>query len=76
MPLPPFSSWIQKQQVKPPEADRLLPLIAASNGISRGELGAAIKLDRDVLDDLLNGLVRFGLLTVVDQDGLRVYRAV
>ena len=35
-----------------------------------------IKLDRDVLDELLGGLVRAGMLTVVvQQDGMRVYRA-
>lgn len=76
MPLPPFSTWVQRREVKIPDADRLIPLIAASNGISRGEIGAAIKLDREVLDALLAGLVRVGVLTAVDQGGLRVYRAV
>ena len=78
MPLPSYSTWIQKQKAKPPEADRLIPLIhqAGAAGISRGEIGSAIKLDRDVLNDLLAGLVRFGVLTVVDQGGLRSYRAV
>jgi len=77
MPLPPFSSWLQRRQIKPLEADRLLPIIAnaGSRGISRGELGRAIKLDRDVLDELLVGLVAAHFLTVVDQGGLRVYRA-
>ena len=78
MPLPPFSSWIQKQKAKPPEADRLIPLIhqAGAAGISRGEIGSTIKLDREVLDGFLAGLVGAGFLTVVDQGGLRVYRAV
>ena len=78
MPLPSYSTWIQKQKAKPPEADRLIPLIhqAGAAGISRGEIGSAIKLDRDVLDDLLAGLVRVGVLTVADENGVRVYRAV
>lgn len=77
MALPPFSSWIQKQQIKTPEADRLLPLIsqAGPQGISRGELGKAINLDREVLDDFLNGLVRIGVVRVTDQNGIRVYQA-
>lgn len=76
MPLPPFSSWVQKQQIKTPEADRILPLIAAApDGISRGEIGRVIKLDRQVLDEFLNGLVRIGVVQVTDKNGIRVYRA-
>jgi len=62
MPLPPFSDWLQQREIKPLEADRLIPLIAnaGSRGISRGEIGAAIKLDREVLDEFLDGLVRVG----------------
>ncbi len=78
MALPPFSSWIQKQQIKPPEADRLVPLIAQAGaaGISRGEIGRAIALDRDVLDEFLDGLVRAELLRIVDRGGVRIYWAV
>ena len=75
MPLPPFSSWIQKQQIKQPEADRLLPLItAAPDGISRGELGKAIKLDRQVLDEFLDGLVAVGVVRVDLVNGIKTYR--
>lgn len=78
MPLPPFTTWIQKQEIKPLEADRLIPIIANAGprGITRGEIGKAIRLERDAIDELLDGLVRFGLLTVADENGLRVYRAV
>jgi len=78
MVLPTFSTWIQKREVKPPEADRLLPLIAQAGkqGMNRGQIGAATTLERDVLDSFLDGLVRVGVLTVVDQGGLRIYRAV
>ena len=78
MPLPAFSSWVQKRQIKPPEADRLSPLIvqAGQQGISRGEIGRAIALDRDALDALLDGLVQFGQLRIDVLNGSRVYRAV
>lgn len=77
MSLPPFSSWIQKQQIKQPEADRILPLIsqAGPRGISRGEIGRASKLDREVLDEFLDGLVRIGVVQVTDTNGIRTYRA-
>ncbi len=77
MPLPTFASWVQKQQVKLPEADRLLPLIAQAGqqGINRGQIGNVIGLERDVLDELLDGLVRFGQLRLDIENGLRVYRA-
>ncbi|MGE3408656.1 MAG: hypothetical protein AB7I37_17690 [Pirellulales bacterium] len=77
MALPPFTTWVQKQQIKTPEADRILPLISqsAAKGISRGELGKAIKLDRQVLDDFLDGLVRVGVVRVDLVNGIRTYRA-
>lgn len=76
MPLPPYSDWLQRRQVKPLEADRILPLIAnAPQGISRGEIGKAIKLDRDVLDSFLDGLVRVGVVRVDLVNGIRIYRA-
>jgi len=78
MSLPPFETWVQKQQIKTPEADRILPLIAQAGpqGISRGEIGRAIKLDRAVLDSFLDGLVRVGLLRLVAVNGIRIYRTV
>ena len=77
MALAPFSSWIQRRQITIPEADKLLPLIAHSGrtGISRGELGKAITLDRQVLDEFLDGLVRIGVVQITDKNGIRVYRA-
>lgn len=76
MALPPFTSWIQKQQIRTPEADRILPLIsqAGPRGISRGEIGRASKLDREDLDEFLDGLVRIGVVQMTDQNGIRVYR--
>ena len=77
MSLTPFETWVQKQQIKTPEADRILPLIsqAGPQGISRGEIGKAITLDRQVLDDFLDGLVRIGVVQITDKNGIRVYRA-
>lgn len=59
------------------EADRLLPILAASGtvGMNRKQLGAAIDLEPEILDRLLNGYVQFGLVTVSDDDaGGRLYR--
>lgn len=77
MALPPFTSWVQRRQITIPEADKLLPLIsqAGPQGISRGEIGRAITLDREVLDEFLDGLVRIGVVQMTDQNGIRVYRA-
>ena len=78
MPLPAFSSWLKRREIKPPEADRLLPLIAQAGlrGMNRGQIGSVIGLERDVLDQLLDGLVRFGQLRIDVENGVRVYRAV
>ena len=58
-----------------PEADQIVPLVAAnSNGMNRKQLGHAIRLDRDVLDGLLDGLVSAGLLTVTWENGVPVFR--
>ena len=43
--------------------------------MNRGQLGGAVELDRDVLDELLAGLVGIGMLVVAWEDGLPVYRA-
>jgi len=39
------------------------------------EIGAAIDLERGVLDHLLDGQVRFGLLTVGRENGVQVFRS-
>ncbi len=59
-----------------PEADKVVPLVAGAgaNGITRRELGHAVRLDRDVLDEMLAGLVRFGLLSVSKEARGPVYR--
>jgi hypothetical protein len=74
-----FESWVRHRHGMDdvtPEADRVLPLVAAAgaSGMNRRQLGNAIKLDRPVLDDLLDGLVRSGLMTVADENGFKVFR--
>ena len=76
--LPSFTSWLQRRKgYAVPKSDRVVPLIAQAGqrGMNRGQIGAAVDLERDVLDELLAGLVRFGELTVSDENGLRVFRA-
>lgn len=43
--------------------------------MNRQQIGSAVDLDRDTLDQLLQGLVDFGLLTITWENGLPVYRA-
>lgn len=40
------------------------------------QIGNAIKLDREVLNQLLDGMVGMGFLTVAREGGVPVYRAV
>lgn len=77
MPLPHFSSWLKYREIKQPEADRLVPIItqAGPQGMTRGQIGGLIALERDALDELLDGFVRFGQLRIDVEDGIRVYRA-
>ena len=74
-----FESWVRHRHGMDdvtPEADKIVPLVAAAgaSGMSRRQLGNAIKLDRDVLDELLAGLVQAGLLVVASEDGMAVFR--
>ena len=70
-----FKSWERRRHISP-EADRILPLLkaAGASGMNRKQLGSAIRLDRDVLDGLLGGLVGLGLIVVAWEDGVPVYR--
>jgi len=69
-----FKSWERRRHLAP-EAERILPLIAGAGGLSRKQLGHAVDLERDVLDDLLGGLVQAGLLTLSWEMGVPVYRS-
>jgi hypothetical protein len=75
-----FKSWRKRKHGvdnPAPEADRIVPMVAATGmvGMSRQQIGHAVDLDRDVLDELLDGLVQLGLLFVADMEGRRqVYR--
>lgn len=44
--------------------------------MSRGEIGRLIELERDLLDELLYGFVRAGLLVFSSVNGVRFYRQV
>jgi hypothetical protein len=71
-----FKSWERRRHLAP-EAERILPLVvsAGSVGMNRRQLGSAVDLDHETLDQLLSGLVGIGLLTVAWEGGLPVYRA-
>jgi hypothetical protein len=78
-----FQSWLHQRDRERreyvPVADLIVPLMAQAGqrGMTRGEIGKAVgdDLDRDALDDLLAGLVEFGLLAVTRENGLLVFRA-
>ena len=60
-----------------PEAERILPLVAAAGtvGVNRKQLGNAVYLDHETLHQLLASLVGIGLLTLAWERGVSVYRA-
>lgn len=72
-----FTSWEQRRRNISPEADRIYPLVKAAGvyGMSRKEIGSAVDLDREVLDQLLNGLVSAGMLMSSRDARGPVYRA-
>ena len=74
-----FTSWVRHRHGKDdltPEVDKVVPLVAAAGvvGMTRLQLGHAVRLDRAVLDELLDGLVRAGLLIVTWENGVPVFR--
>ena len=72
-----FTTWEQRRRDISPEADRILPLVKGAGvfGMSRKQLGSAVKLDRDVLDDLLGAMVGTGILILSRDAQGPVYRA-
>ena len=76
MPIQSFAGWLDRRDHAVPIADQIVPLIAQAGpqGISRGHLGRLLDMERDALDELLDGLVRFGLLRMTVENGVRVFR--
>jgi hypothetical protein len=72
-----FKSWQERRRHLAPESERILPLVvgAGTAGMTRNQIGNAIGLDKEVLDELLAGMVEIGLLTVMWRDETPVYRA-
>lgn len=72
-----FTSWERRRRHIAPEPERIVPLLKAAGtvGMTRKQVGAAVDLDRDVLDELLAGLVSAGLLAQAREEGGLVYRA-
>lgn len=73
-----FTEWErQRRRNISPEADRIYPMVKAADiyGMSRMQLGHAVDLDRDILDQLLAGLVSAGILTMTNGVNGPVYRS-
>jgi hypothetical protein len=71
-----FTAW-ERRRRKFPESERLLPLLraAGSLGMTRRQIGSAVRLDRDVLDQLLDGMVGASILILSRDARGPVYRA-
>ena len=67
---PTFSAWVRQRDDQRrghvPYADRIVPLIAQAGaaGMSRTQLGHAVRLDPVALNHLLDGLVQAGMLAM------------
>ena len=72
-----FTFWEEQRRHQRSVADRILPLVAAAGqaGMNRGQIGNAVGLDRDVLDELLAGMVGVGLLMLSRDARGPVYRS-
>ncbi len=77
---PDFSAWVRRRDDQRrghvPYADRIVPLVAQAEptGMTRRQLGHAVPLAPAVLDQLLDALVRFGLITTASEGDTVVYR--
>lgn len=71
-----FKSWERRRNISP-KADRIYPIVkvAGAYGMNRRQIGNAVDLDRDVLDQLLMGMVSAGILTMTNTVNGPVYRS-
>ena len=72
-----FAEWEQRRRNISPESERIYPMIRAAGvyGMTRRQIGSAVALDRDVLDQLLAGMVSAGILTMTNTVNGLVYRS-
>jgi hypothetical protein len=76
MPRPSFHEWLRSRPDEALAADNLAMLIARSPaGISPDEIGRALRLPLDTLNDILGSLVTTGQIVVRKVNGQLVYRA-
>lgn len=67
----------QRSSPMMPEADKIVPLVtqAGPAGMTRKQLGGAVRLQWHILDNLLQALISAGLLIGTDNGGGPVYHA-
>ncbi len=72
-----FNNWMRRRRHISPESERILPIVKAAGamGMSRKQIGHAVDLDRDVLDDLLAAMIGAGMLILSRDARGSVYRA-
>jgi hypothetical protein len=77
----PFRSWLHRRVESSAhivsETDKVVLFVAQAGpqGMTRYKLGRSIKLEPQALDDLLDALVGFGLLTKSRQGEMQVFHA-
>ena len=68
-----FTEWLaERHYFSAPHG--VVPVVAKAGRLTRSELGQQLALDPRLLDSLLAAYVAFGLLTVSQENGERVYR--
>ena len=72
-----FPSYERRRRNIRPEPERILPLVAAAGtaGMTRQQIGHAVDIERDVLDELLTSMVGVGLLMLSKDARGSVYRS-
>jgi len=75
-----FRKWMESRMpVVMPQADKVWQQIRDAGrrrGISRCQLGAAIDLNHETLDSVIQALIDFGRVEVSMEAGYRMYRAI
>ncbi len=80
MKLTSFLSWLYRKENRPDrhiaQADKLMPLLqqAGPGGMTRRQLGSAVDLDPNILDELLAALVSSGIVSLDQVGGGPRYR--
>jgi DNA-binding transcriptional ArsR family regulator len=75
-----FLTWVRQKQNRPDrhiaQSDKIIPLLQQTGGMTRNQLGSAVDLDPNTLNQLLAALVGSGQITLDLTGGIARYRVV